>query len=128
MQEINIKPNVLIGTWAWGSGYNGASMVFGKKVDEEYILSDDHSPLYAKPAAKAVRAAAEGEALCFRQRISSQISAAQTSAVGRSAKKYFVVATLCPKGAQRMACVSRRITSSAAQSPVPVECRSRPQR
>ena len=30
-------------------------VVDGKKVDEEYILSDDHSPLYAKPAAKAVR-------------------------------------------------------------------------
>ena len=25
---------VLIGTWAWGSGYNGSSMIFGTKQDE----------------------------------------------------------------------------------------------
>ena len=37
MSETNNKNNVLIGTWAWGSGYNGASMVFGKKTDEETL-------------------------------------------------------------------------------------------
>ena len=28
---------VLIGTWAWGAGYNGSSMVFGKKQDENIL-------------------------------------------------------------------------------------------
>lgn len=37
MEDTNKKNNVLIGTWAWGSGYNGASMVFGKKTDEETL-------------------------------------------------------------------------------------------
>lgn len=28
-----IKDDIMIGTWAWGTGMNGASMVFGKKQD-----------------------------------------------------------------------------------------------
>lgn len=28
---------VLIGTWAWGSGYNGSSMIFGTKQDEHVL-------------------------------------------------------------------------------------------
>ncbi len=30
----NNRKDVMIGTWAWGSGYNGSSMVFGNKQDE----------------------------------------------------------------------------------------------
>lgn len=37
MSNTNLTKDVLIGTWAWGSGYNGASMVFGKKTDEEIL-------------------------------------------------------------------------------------------
>lgn len=37
MNNVNLTKDVLIGTWAWGSGYNGASMVFGKKTDEEIL-------------------------------------------------------------------------------------------
>jgi len=37
MSETNVTKDVLIGTWAWGSGYNGASMVFGKKTDEDTL-------------------------------------------------------------------------------------------
>ena len=33
---------VLIGTWAWGSGYNGSSMVFGKKQDENVLKKAFH--------------------------------------------------------------------------------------
>lgn len=37
MSDTNLTKEVLIGTWAWGSGYNGASMVFGKKTDEDTL-------------------------------------------------------------------------------------------
>ena len=37
MKEINNKTRILIGTWAWGAGYNGSSMVFGKKQDENVL-------------------------------------------------------------------------------------------
>ena len=37
MSNVKLTKDVLIGTWAWGSGYNGASMVFGKKTDEEIL-------------------------------------------------------------------------------------------
>ena len=37
MSDTNLTKDVLIGTWAWGSGYNGASMVFGKKTDEDTL-------------------------------------------------------------------------------------------
>ncbi len=29
-----MKNNIMIGTWAWGAGYNGSKMIFGKKYDE----------------------------------------------------------------------------------------------
>lgn len=29
-----MKKDIMIGTWAWGSGYNGSKMIFGKKYDE----------------------------------------------------------------------------------------------
>lgn len=29
-----MKNDIMIGTWAWGSGYNGSKMIFGKKYDE----------------------------------------------------------------------------------------------
>lgn len=29
--------DILIGTWAWGTGYNGGSLVFGKKQDPEIL-------------------------------------------------------------------------------------------
>ena len=29
-----MKKEIMIGTWAWGSGYNGSKMIFGKKYDE----------------------------------------------------------------------------------------------
>lgn len=29
--------DVMIGTWAWGSGYNGSKMIFGKGYDEEVL-------------------------------------------------------------------------------------------
>lgn len=35
----NNGKEILIGTWAWGSGYNGSSMIFGNKQDEK-ILTD----------------------------------------------------------------------------------------
>lgn len=31
--------DVMIGTWAWGSGYNGSKMIFGKGYDEEALKS-----------------------------------------------------------------------------------------
>lgn len=31
--------DVMIGTWAWGSGYNGSKMIFGKGYDEEVLKS-----------------------------------------------------------------------------------------
>ncbi|MBR3039256.1 MAG: aldo/keto reductase [Lachnospiraceae bacterium] len=37
MSDTNLTKDVLIGTWAWGSGYNGAAMVFGKKTDEDTL-------------------------------------------------------------------------------------------
>lgn len=37
MKETNNKTRILIGTWAWGAGYNGSSMVFGKKQDENVL-------------------------------------------------------------------------------------------
>ena len=37
MSDTNLTKDVLIGTWAWGSGYNGASMVFGKKTDGDTL-------------------------------------------------------------------------------------------
>lgn len=33
VQEVIAMKEILIGTWAWGTGYNGASMIFGKKQD-----------------------------------------------------------------------------------------------
>lgn len=40
----------------WNALQFGPGLVIdGKPADEEYILSDEHSPQYAKPAAKAVR-------------------------------------------------------------------------
>ena len=29
--------DILIGTWAWGTGYNGGSMIFGRKQDPEVL-------------------------------------------------------------------------------------------
>lgn len=29
--------DVMIGTWAWGSGYNGSGMIFGSKSDEQTL-------------------------------------------------------------------------------------------
>ena len=37
MKETNNNNKLLIGTWAWGTGYNGSSMVFGKKQDENVL-------------------------------------------------------------------------------------------
>lgn len=31
--------DVMIGTWAWGAGYNGSKMIFGKGYDEEALKS-----------------------------------------------------------------------------------------
>ncbi len=31
--------DVMIGTWAWGSGYNGSKMIFGKSYDEKALKS-----------------------------------------------------------------------------------------
>ncbi len=31
--------DVMIGTWAWGAGYNGSKMIFGKGYDEETLKS-----------------------------------------------------------------------------------------
>ena len=31
MDNKIIKNDIMIGTWAWGTGMNGSSMVFGKK-------------------------------------------------------------------------------------------------
>lgn len=32
-----MKHEIMIGTWAWGSGYNGSRMVFGKKYNETVL-------------------------------------------------------------------------------------------
>ena len=29
--------NIMIGTWAWGTGINGSSMIFGKKQNPEIL-------------------------------------------------------------------------------------------
>ncbi|MBQ7991035.1 MAG: aldo/keto reductase [Oscillospiraceae bacterium] len=34
-----MNKDIMIGTWAWGSGYNGSKMVFGKGYDEETLKS-----------------------------------------------------------------------------------------
>ena len=31
-------PPCMIGTWAWGSGMNGARMIFGKKYDDQQLI------------------------------------------------------------------------------------------
>ena len=33
-----MKYDIMIGTWAWGAGYNGSRMVFGKKTDEQTLI------------------------------------------------------------------------------------------
>lgn len=37
MDNEMIKKEIMIGTWAWGSGMNGSSMVFGKKQDPSVL-------------------------------------------------------------------------------------------
>ena len=39
MEELktNNEQKVMIGTWAWGSGYNGSKMIFGKGYDETQL-------------------------------------------------------------------------------------------
>ena len=37
VQEVIAMKEILIGTWAWGTGYNGSSMIFGKKQDESVL-------------------------------------------------------------------------------------------
>ena len=32
-----MKNDIMIGTWAWGAGYNGSKMIFGKKYDESEL-------------------------------------------------------------------------------------------
>ena len=34
-----MKQDIMIGTWAWGTGYGGAKMVFGTKYDEETLIA-----------------------------------------------------------------------------------------
>lgn len=34
-----MNKEVMIGTWAWGAGYNGSRMVFGKNYDESTLKS-----------------------------------------------------------------------------------------
>ena len=34
-----MKQDIMIGTWAWGTGYGGAKMVFGTKYDEEALIA-----------------------------------------------------------------------------------------
>ena len=36
-QEVRNMKDILIGTWAWGTGFNGGSLVFGKKQDPEIL-------------------------------------------------------------------------------------------
>lgn len=36
-QNITKTKEVMIGTWAWGPGYNGSAMIFGKKHDESVL-------------------------------------------------------------------------------------------
>ena len=33
-----MKNNIMIGTWAWGAGFNGSKMVFGKKYNEAELM------------------------------------------------------------------------------------------
>ena len=37
MDSEMIKKEIMIGTWAWGTGMNGSSMVFGKKQDPSVL-------------------------------------------------------------------------------------------
>ena len=34
-----MKQDIMIGTWAWGTGYGGAKMIFGTKYDEETLIA-----------------------------------------------------------------------------------------
>ena len=34
-----MKQEIMIGTWAWGTGYGGAKMIFGTKYDEETLIA-----------------------------------------------------------------------------------------
>ena len=38
-----MKQDIMIGTWAWGTGYGGARMIFGKKYDEASLTAAFHT-------------------------------------------------------------------------------------
>lgn len=37
MKDENLREQIMIGTWAWGTGSNGSAMVFGNKQDPEVL-------------------------------------------------------------------------------------------
>lgn len=57
--------DVMIGTWAWGSGYNGSKMIFGKGYDEQ-ILKDAFEKAVSLGFTKWDTAAVYGMGSCER--------------------------------------------------------------
>lgn len=58
--------DVMIGTWAWGSGYNGSKMIFGKGYDEQ-ILKDAFEKAVSLGFTKWDTAAVYGMGSCERR-------------------------------------------------------------
>lgn len=58
--------DVMIGTWAWGSGYNGSKMIFGKGYDEQ-ILKDTFEKAVSLGFTKWDTAAVYGMGSCERR-------------------------------------------------------------
>ena len=57
--------DVMIGTWAWGSGYNGSKMIFGQGYDEQ-ILKDAFEKAVSLGFTKWDTAAVYGMGSCER--------------------------------------------------------------
>ena len=64
MNIANAK-DVMIGTWAWGTGYNGSSMIFGSKQDEN-VLRDTFNEAVNRGFLKWDTAAVYGMGSCER--------------------------------------------------------------
>lgn len=63
--NISKTKDVMIGTWAWGTGYNGSSMIFGSKQDEN-VLRDTFNEAVNRGFLKWDTAAVYGMGSCER--------------------------------------------------------------
>lgn len=63
--DIAKTKDVMIGTWAWGTGYNGSSMIFGSKQDEN-VLRDTFNEAVNRGFLKWDTAAVYGMGSCER--------------------------------------------------------------